>query len=236
MEAIYQDETRPPEEARADAAHEFAHVWLHRDSGHCTPADLDPLGDAEPATGAWSKVDGYSPAQKREGEANLFAAELLLPGPLARRLFLEEGRTAQAIAEELGLPCGLVQRQLMDSVLLPALGRRTRPPKKRPPCRLLRSTPPSRRRRTPNAGPLLLGAGPGTGKTKTLVGRCQFLTQTRGVPAEKILALTFSRQAAQEMRERLAPAGVGTRGRGRGWARSTRSAWTSCAASASASA
>ena len=205
-EAIYQDETRSPEEARADAAHEFAHVWLHRDSGHCTGDALDPLGGAEPTTGAWSKVDGYSPTQKRECEANLFAAELLLPGLLARRLF-DGGRTAQAIAEELGLPCGLVQRQLMDSVLLPPMGDEA-PKEKTEAAPTLDAS--QREAAHVAHGPLLLGAGPGTGKTKTLVGRCQFLTQTLGVPAEKILALTFSRQAAGEMRERLAGAGVGT--------------------------
>ena len=211
-EAIYQDETRPPEEAQADAAHEFAHVWLHRDSGHCTGSDLDPLGGGEPTTGAWSKVDGYSPAQKRECEANLFASELLLPGPLARRLF-QEGRTAQAIAEELGLPCGLVQRQLMDSVLLPQLGEEAAEEVGQVEADPILDAFQQEAAHVAQ-GPLLLGAGPGTGKTKTLVGRCRFLTQTLGVPAEKILALTFSRQAANEMRERLALSGIGTSGAG----------------------
>ena len=209
MQAIYQDETRPPAEARADAAHEFAHVWLHQSSGHCAPTDLDPLGTQEPASGAWSKVDGYSPAQKREGEANLFAAELLLPGPLARRLFLEEDQSAQDIAEELGLPCGLVQRQLMDSVLLPPPPADDAPEEAASPPTPLDAS--QQAAAHAECGPLLLGAGPGTGKTKTLVGRCQYLTETRGVPPEKILALTFSRKAAGEMRERLAGAGVGTR-------------------------
>ena len=54
-------------------------------------------------------------------------------------------------------------------------------------------------------GPLLLEAGPGTGKTRTLVGRIAFLLD-QGVPSTAILALTFSNRAAEEMRSRVADA------------------------------
>src|SRR5687767_675832 len=47
-------------------------------------------------------------------------------------------------------------------------------------------------------GPLLIVAGAGTGKTRTLVYRVAHLIQT-GVLAERILLLTFTRRAAQEM-------------------------------------
>src|SRR5258706_13721792 len=55
-------------------------------------------------------------------------------------------------------------------------------------------------------GPLLIIAGAGTGKTRTLVYRVAHLID-RGVPPERILLLTFTRRAAQEMlarAERLA--------------------------------
>jgi uncharacterized protein (TIGR00375 family) len=51
-------------------------------------------------------------------------------------------------------------------------------------------------------GPLLVVAGPGTGKTRTLAGRVQHLLQS-GEPPEDILALTFTRAAARELRQRL---------------------------------
>ncbi len=47
-------------------------------------------------------------------------------------------------------------------------------------------------------GPLLVVAGAGTGKTRALVYRVAHLLG-RGVPPERILLLTFTRRAAQEM-------------------------------------
>ena len=46
-------------------------------------------------------------------------------------------------------------------------------------------------------------AGPGTGKTKTLTARIQCLIEKRRVKASEITAVTFTNQAARELRERL---------------------------------
>ena len=46
-------------------------------------------------------------------------------------------------------------------------------------------------------------AGPGTGKTGTLVARIAHLVEERGVPPQDITAVTFTNQAAQQMRQRL---------------------------------
>lgn len=46
-------------------------------------------------------------------------------------------------------------------------------------------------------------AGPGTGKTKTLVSRIVYLVEERGVKPGEITAVTFTNKAAGEMRERL---------------------------------
>jgi superfamily I DNA/RNA helicase/RecB family exonuclease len=52
-------------------------------------------------------------------------------------------------------------------------------------------------------GPLLVLAGPGTGKTTTLVESVAARV-ARGTPVDRILALTFSRRAALELRHRIA--------------------------------
>jgi len=51
-------------------------------------------------------------------------------------------------------------------------------------------------------GPVLVLAGPGTGKTQTLMGRISRLIGEGEMP-RRILALTFTRRAAQEMRDRM---------------------------------
>jgi DNA helicase-2/ATP-dependent DNA helicase PcrA len=52
-------------------------------------------------------------------------------------------------------------------------------------------------------GDAVLLAGPGTGKTYVLVRRVEFLVEEHGVPSRRITAVTFTRAAAAEMRERV---------------------------------
>src|SRR5580698_6131296 len=58
---------------------------------------------------------------------------------------------------------------------------------------------------THQGGPLLILAGAGTGKTGTLVARAAWLRE-QGVPASRILLLTFTRRAADDMLARARPA------------------------------
>ena len=51
--------------------------------------------------------------------------------------------------------------------------------------------------------PVLVKAGPGTGKTRTLSYRIAHLIKEAAVPANQITAVTFTRKASEEMRRRL---------------------------------
>ncbi|WP_017974855.1 UvrD-helicase domain-containing protein [Actinopolyspora halophila] len=53
------------------------------------------------------------------------------------------------------------------------------------------------------SGPLMIVAGPGTGKTRTVTHRLAHLIRERGVAARECLAITFTRRAAVELAERV---------------------------------
>ena len=61
-------------------------------------------------------------------------------------------------------------------------------------------------------GPMMVLAGPGSGKTTVITHRVQYLTKEYGIDPGDILVITFTRAAAEEMRERYeALTGAGSR-------------------------
>lgn len=178
-------------------AHEIGHLVLG-DAADAAVAEVDPSRTAEPSPIGMDRVEDYGRRQRREVQMDLFARELILPRPVAKKLLVNCGKSAMEIAQLLGAPFDVVAQQLMDALLLPVVPDAPAMERKGPELDCGQRAAASHR-----GHPYLLGAGPGTGKTQTLVARLEGLLAD-GVDPRRILVLTFSNKAAGEMSERIA--------------------------------
>jgi Zn-dependent peptidase ImmA (M78 family) len=178
-------------------AHEIGHHELGDANGQATVIEVDPARASEPSPTGIDRVVDYGRRQRREVQMDLFGRELLMPRALVRRLHLEEGLTATAIAERMNAPFDAVAQQLFDALLLPVIesDRRVSTDK---PLNVVQAAAAAHR-----GGPYILEAGPGTGKTQTLTARVVQLID-EGVDPRRLLVLTYSNKAAGEMAERIA--------------------------------
>lgn len=173
-------------------AHEIGHFEVHDgpERGYYPRAEVNG-GDPN------QRIETYGIKERREAQANAFGRELILPRPLARRLFMG-GKTASDISRDLRVPYETTLQQLADGVLLPDVA-----PIEKDTENSDATYDDSQNRAAMHRGkPFLLRAGPGTGKTKTLTARIVSLIND-GVLPSSILALTFSNRAALELSERI---------------------------------
>ncbi len=156
----------------------------------------------------------YDPRSQRELAANLFAAELLMPLARVEELYVTQRVAPDTLAtrfnvSQLALLNRLAGLLNVQSTATPAAEKSHREPAtQHAPAAASQPAPKKsydefQQRAIETPTPALIVAGPGSGKTSTLIGRAEYLLQQQGVRPEQILALTFSRKAAQEMQERL---------------------------------
>lgn len=198
--AIYHVNTVLEPELAVLIGHELGHFYAHttEKATHCSSDDVDVSAPSEASPVGADRVAGYGAKERRELQANVFARELLLPQPTVRSLHLDKAEPPESIAMRLGLPLAVVRQQLIDALLIPVFtALDSAMPTEDPPldCFQLKAAEFS-------GAPLLLEAGPGTGKTRTAVARIVHLL-AQGAAPEAIVALTFSNKAAQELSERV---------------------------------
>lgn len=180
-------------------AHEIGHAELGDGEEETEPAvNVDPTRTSEAAPVGMDRVVDYSRRQRREVQMDLFARELLLPRHVAVDLHVAQGQTCTTIATRLGAPFAVVAQQMLDALLLPALPVVATANPVEIPLNKKQETAAAHR-----GAAFLLKAGPGTGKTRTLVARVESLLD-EGIDPRRILLLTFSNKAAGEMAERIA--------------------------------
>lgn len=179
-------------------AHELGHYFLDTSKPATTVARLSTLLGSAGSPGAL-KVEAYGARERQELQANVFARELLLPRDVARQLALA-GKGPTETALELGIPLEFARQQMLDGLLLPE------------------SVIAASTLSAPSADQLAAAhaeeraanvvAGPGTGKTTTLIHRVKYLVEEKRIHPSQILVLTFTNKAAFELVERLRSAGI----------------------------
>ncbi|VVO01149.1 UvrD-helicase domain-containing protein [Pseudomonas fluorescens] len=203
--ALYRDEqfiyVRNDVDAKEHAylvAHELGHWFLDAEKPSTSITQLTSL-TASQGTPASLVVEAYGTRERQELQANVFAREFLLPRWLAKQLWID-GNTARQIAQQLVIPLELVRLQLADALFLPETAPLPAP---------LTFPPSADQDKAAKAQERFVNvvAGPGTGKTTTLVHRIRHLIDS-GVKPSKILVLTFTNKAAHELVERLRASGV----------------------------
>ena len=199
--AICFEETAAMADRALLIAHELGHAELHAGSASCDSSEIDPSQTSQNSPTGIQRVEDYGAKERRELQANVYARELLLPRQLVADLYLAQGQNSQEIAARTGLPLALVRQQLVDALLLPRPEAQAVPDE---PVAAPSSPDPSQIRAVSHRGSAYqLQAGPGTGKTKTLVARVRALIE-EGIDPAGILVLTFSNRAAGELYDRLA--------------------------------
>lgn len=204
-----------PTVERFTLAHELGHWRLnHRGASgahddQCAATDIAHSFETTDHTAVLRPEESYSPHSQRERQANAFAAELLAPLTVVRALYLGTDGRAPRSAEQIATVCqvskAVIIMQLARLLARDSVGDAPEAAATEQQADRVPRLDASQRAAVTAPSPALIVAGPGTGKTSTLVARVRWLVEN-GTQPEQILAMTFSRKAAQVMRDRIAAA------------------------------
>lgn len=148
-------------------AHELGHVVLEGGVQDVVTEEVEPDRSVEDAPVGIDRVLDYGTRERREVRMDLFARELLLPRSVARHHHIDGNCSSADIASRLGAPLQVVQQQLLDAMLLPMES--TASTRSAAPAAVLTPDPTQVAAANHRNTAFQLQAGPGTGKTRTLV-------------------------------------------------------------------
>ncbi len=179
-------------------AHELGHKLMHRRlSDPAVP--VDPLYTSIYGDAGAIALTRYSKRMREEAEANAFAQEFVCPSDVVFAAWQEnDAATTESLAAQHGVTEQIVRVQLANALHELAVGRKEAPSK-----RAVTYTEDQDRAAQHMGTPALVDAGPGTGKTSTLIRRLEYLMD-QGADPSQMLVLTFSNEAALELQERVA--------------------------------
>lgn len=197
---IYVNRDAPPEKYVIYVAHELGHHFLHTRIDFCLDDDTNPEKIILTVPYAEGKIATYNPYQIQEKEANIFASELLVPSPRLTIDF-DNDVSIEEMCKVYHVSKHSIFAQLLNTVLQPAMDF-TQIPETEKPFHWKSLDESQIVAACADSTPVVVDAGPGTGKTRTLIGRIQWLLE-QGEAPESIIALTFSNKATDEVRSRL---------------------------------
>lgn len=184
--------------------HELGHLELH----HRLQRDCDT---PDPVLGSMYLNDGavalarYNRRSCEEAEANAFATAFLCPSHEVLAQWLRHAKMdSAALAKRLGVTRSVIHAQLAEGLYVMAAEPQTEPSRPRDRSALPDCDASQWQAATHTGRPALVNAGPGTGKTATLVRRIAYVLSECEAEPEQLLVLTFSNDAADELRQRVA--------------------------------
>lgn len=183
--------------------HELGHLEQHGARLTKLSCHPDPIYNEIYGLAGKDSLARYNPKSLEEVEANTFAAEFLCPSDKAFQLWLSNPEiTLNEIAAHFGAPIFIVRSQLAGALHEIAFEDKKEPEEVQ--ILELFDNPKQDEAAKWLSSPALVDAGPGTGKTATLIKRIEFLLTKFPDDASNILVLTFSNEACTELYERIA--------------------------------